>query len=325
MNNSTSSSTRGGFHRRSMYVSKSDNLNQIVSRQSGLRSDRGTFGGNVRFSAKKLMSPTGKDSPWEDKFFKSNRFWKDDLEEALQKKPTFGFGSRPSYVRGAPNLGPGTYTPITSVAKTSSSLDGKKYCNVTIKQKTKVTVGAVSPHEEARKPGPGTYTLHSEINGGYVSRGDKKNWVGPPAPKMGIALREVHDYQGDALYNVAQDLGSSLMYFKDPKKSSTFGFAKLGDPYPSQSPDGELYYSHVKLLDDYTKVGRASGLGKGERGVLIQEQTTAGPASYYPVTSCAKTTSPLDGFTTRNLSPVTQFGKISSLKMKSMTSVSPTK
>eukprot|EP00392_Amoebophrya_sp_AT5.2_P008894 g8922.t1 len=200
-----------------MYVSKSDNLNQIVSRQSGLRSDRGTFGGNVRFSAKKLMSPTGKDSPWED-----------------------------------------------------------KYCNVTIKQKTKVTVGAVSPHEEARKPGPGTYTLHSEINGGYVSRGDKKNWVGPPAPKMGIALREVHDYQGDALYNVAQDLGSSLMYFKDPKKSSTFGFAKLG-------------------------------------------------ASYYPVTSCAKTTSPLDGFTTRNLSPVTQFGKISSLKMKSMTSVSPTK
>ncbi len=64
-------------------------------------------------------------------------------------------------------------------------------------------------------------------------------------------------------------------------------------------------------------------LGKGERPVLNPEQTTAGPASYFPVASCAKTTSPLDGFTVRNLSPVTQFGKISSLKMKSMTSVAP--
>ncbi|CAD7938504.1 unnamed protein product [Amoebophrya sp. A120] len=310
---------------RSMYVSKSDNLHQVVSRNSGMRADSGTFGKNPRFAAKRLMSPTGADSPWGKAFLEHNRFFKDPLESQIGscsgKKAGFGYGSRPTYVRGTPNLGPGTYTPITSVAKTASSLDGKKYCNVTLKQRTKVVVGAVSPHEEARKPGPGTYTLHSDINGLYVTRGDKKNWVGPPAPKMGMALKEVIDLAGDALYNVAEDMGTKNV--NNWAGKSTFGFAKLGNPHSSQSPDGELYYSHVKLTEDYTKVARASGLGKGERPVLNPEQTTAGPASYFPVASCAKTTSPLDGFTVRNLSPVTQFGKISSLKMKSMTSIAP--
>ncbi len=148
-------------------------------------------------------------------------------------------------------------------------------------------------------------------------------------PKMGMALKEVIDLAGDALYNVAEDMGTKNV--NNWAGKSTFGFAKLGsicflfvvvhhvavvsvivlwrlmknqsaplfflafarytstvcmmmkngaravenkryifyppydllsltDPHSSQSPDGELYYSHVKLTEDYTKVARASGL-----------------------------------------------------------------
>ncbi|CAD7974051.1 unnamed protein product [Amoebophrya sp. A25] len=305
--------------RRSMYVQSPENMACVVSRQSGLRANVGTFGGQSRFG-KRLMGGTGNDSPWGNNFFKASPFWR----EEPGKKAVMGQGQRPSYVRGKPNLGPGTYTPLTSTAKPASSLDGKKYCKMTIKNKTKVTVGAVNPHEEARKPGPGTYTIGSHINGHYVTRNGKINWSGPPAPKMGLALKEVSTDDGDCMYNVSQDLGAGkLMYFKDAKKSSTFGFAAGKPEAVTQSPDGDLYYSHVKMVADYTKVGRAAGLGFGNRPMLADEQTTAGPGSYFPVASTAKTTSPLDGFSMRNLSPITQFGKTSSLKMRSMTSVSP--
>ena len=56
-----------------------------------------------------------------------------------------------------------------------------RYCTLTMKGRQKVVVGAVSPHEEAKKPGPGTYTLHSEVCGEYVNRCGRKNWVGPKA------------------------------------------------------------------------------------------------------------------------------------------------
>ncbi len=66
-----------------MYVSKSDNLHQVVSRNSGMRADSGTFGKNPRFAAKRLMSPTGADSPWGKAFLEHNRFFKDPLESQI--------------------------------------------------------------------------------------------------------------------------------------------------------------------------------------------------------------------------------------------------
>lgn len=293
----------------------------VVSRQSGLKSHVGTFGKNTRFAENKLMSDHGAHSPWGLGYFAQARFSREGME--IGKQASLGVGSRPQYVRGLPNVGPGTYSPCTSVAKPASSLDGKKYCKVTMKIRPRITVGAVSPHEEALKPGPGTYTLRNEINGEYVKRGLKANWSGPPSCKIGLPLRVVPDAQGDALYDLSTELGDKRMPFNDLQKASTFGFFRRWEDEKSmaktsQSPDGEMYYSHVKLVDDYQKVGKACSLGAGERPDLQPSQHTASPASYFPITSVGKITSSLDGFTVRNVSPVRQFAGVSSLKRRSM-------
>lgn len=301
------------------YISP-ENTENIVSRQSGLKAGVGTFGKNTRFAANKLMDNHGACSPWGPSYFAKARFWREGTE--IGKQTSLGIGARPRYVRGLPNVGPGTYSPIASVAKPASSFDGKKYCKVTMKIRPKVTVGAVSPHEEAIKPGPGTYTLPNEIAGEYISRGDKSSWMGPPSCKIGLPLRVVNDEQGDALYDVAQPLGDTRIPFNDTMKSSTFGFFRRWEDEKSikktsQSPNGALYYSHVKMADGLGH-GKACSLGAGERPMLHPSQHNASPASYFPTTSVGKITSSLDGFVVRNLSPVTQFATISSLKRRSV-------
>ena len=109
-----------------------------VSRQSGLTIHTGTFGKTGRF---KGTSVTGEHSPWGDNYFAKAAFWRGPHE--MGKASSLGVGARPPYVRGLPNVGPGTYSPVTSVAKPASSLDGKKYCKATMKSRTKVVVGAV--------------------------------------------------------------------------------------------------------------------------------------------------------------------------------------
>jgi len=297
------------------YVSRNSDINIAVSRQSGLVSTCGTFGKKTRFSADRLLSDEGVHSPWGNAYYK-NATGKDSHGS---KAAGMGFGSRPPYVKGMPHIGPGSYSPITSAAKPASQLDGKKYCTLTIKGRQKVVVGAVSPHEEALKPGPGTYTLPSEVCGEYVNRNGRKNWVGPKAPKMGIQLpSKMSSTCNDIMYDVSTKLGTNgRMAFNDPKKSSTFGFTKTkNDNSDSQSPAGNLYYSHVKLTTDYSKVAKASGMGSGERPPLLRAQHNLSPVSYQPMTSAAKQTSSIDGFAARHLSPITQFGGISSLKRR---------
>jgi len=305
---------------RGVHYQNADPAGISVSRHSGLKATCGTFGKKPRFAADRLLQDEGQHSPWGNSYYANARMTKGADE--VGKRAGMGFGDRPPYVKGMPNIGPGSYSPITSVAKPSSSLDGKKYSNVTLKSRTKVVVGAVSPHEEARKPGPGTYQLPSEVCGEYISRNGRKNWVGPKAPKLGMLLRPTHHPTcNDILYDVGTKLASTRMPFNDPAKASTFGFMKRWDTEKSstsQSPDGKLYYSHVKLTQDYTKVAKASGLGSGDRPPLLKPQHTLSPVSYAPITSAAKQTSSIDGFTMRHLSPITQFGAISSLKRRAL-------
>lgn len=131
-----------------------------------------------------------------------------------------------------------------------------------------------------------------------------------------MPLRVVNDEQGEAIYDVRlPTCRNTYMYYKDAEKSSTFGFYRRWEDEKSimstsQSPVGTLYYSHVRLLDDYTKVSKASSLGVGERPQLLPSQHLASPATYYPVTGCSKPSSSLDGWVERNLSPITQFSNI---------------
>lgn len=164
---------------------RSPEATSTVSRQSGLTMHTGTFGKTSRFQGTRSY---GEHSPWGDSYFSKAAFWRGPHEQG--KASSLGVGSRPPYVRGLPNVGPGTYSPVTSVAKPASSLDGKKYCKATMKSRTKVVVGAVSPHEEALKPGPGTYTLPDDINGHYIMRGTKAEWAGPPGRRVGWGFAE---------------------------------------------------------------------------------------------------------------------------------------
>jgi len=179
-------------------------------------------------------------------------------------------------------------------------------------------VGAVSPQEEAIKPGPGTYTLPDDINGHYIMRGSKSEWTGPPAPKMGMPLRVVNDQQGEAIYDVrGPTCKNTYVYFDDADKCSTFGFHRRWEDEKSiaktsQSPIGSLYYSHVKMNDEQHPT-KSSSLGIGERPELLPSQHFASPATYYPVTGCSKPSSSLDGWVQRNLSPITQFSKVTTL------------
>ena len=216
----------------------------------------GTFGKETRFDRDKLMSQNGAHSPWGRAYLQRSRFWRGKDEAG--PIAGMGVGPRPINIQGTglPNVGPGSYTPVTSTAKTTSALDGPKYCKMTIKTRNKVIVGAVSPHEEARKPGPGTYVLPDEISQGGI--------------KIGLPLREVSG-EGklcDALYDVSPGLGSKV----SPDLKSTFGLAarwEEEDTTTSQSPKGDLYYSHCKLTEDYTAHARASSLGVGPRPMLV--------------------------------------------------------
>lgn len=175
-----------------------------------------------------------------------------------------------AYVRGLRNVGPGSYDPVASISKPRSSLDGKKFCNVTMKIRPRVTVGAVSPHEEAMKPGPGTYTLPDEIAHGHH------------CPKIGERLREVFDVTQPNMYDISPGLGD-----KPGQCKSTFGMARRWETEKSikkssQSPCGDLYYSHSKPTNDYSKVAKSNSLSGGDHPILLMTSTTeaVGPGTY---------------------------------------------
>lgn len=268
----------------------------VVSRHSGLRSDCGTFGKKPRFAKNELKGNEGKHSPWGEEYFAHSQ-----STPGFSRKAGIGFGSRPGYIRGMPNVGPATYTPVTSVAKWRSPLDGKNYCTTTMKIRTKVVVGAVSPHEEARKPGP-IYDTREDMG---------KNGHGP---KIGLPVNNHEEPVVGALYDTSIGMGHNRNQCK-----STFGLAQRfdteGKSRTSQSPDGFKYYSHSHQTNDYCKHAKACSMGSGEKTEWAKAaQTSAGPASYYPVPSASKCTSSLDGFTLRMLSPVTQFSGVKKQK-----------
>jgi len=97
----------------------------------------------------------------------------------------------------------------------------------------------------------------------------------------------------------------------------TFGQSKRFPPSTqTNSPKEHLYYAHVKLLnqDDYMAGARSCSLGSGMKTDFTNPTRThrneVSPATYAVDIghSATKATSPIDGFTQRNPSPVRAFG-----------------
>lgn len=279
-----------------------------LSRASGLRSSKGTFGSADRFGRAERSISHGAHSPWGEKYYSKSRFFSKDEERGRQ--PSLGVGDRPQYASGFRNVGPGSYEIVASRAKARSPLDGPDFCNVTMKSRQKIVVGQQNPADKANQPGPGQYEVRPK--------------PGDDAPKYHFGLplkdlpddgmRESHSASQPSLARPERDGDDSAKAKAGNQVARPYSFG-MADRFggigglagqAGSSPSGELYYSHIKILqkDDYIKQCRACSLGSGQRANLGASQHLASPASYGDLiyfTSAAKATSPLDGMVDRNL------------------------
>lgn len=288
-----------------------------VSRESGQIAGSGTFGKAPRFSYK--VTGHGSQSPSDELYYSRNRLFK--TSDEVGREPSLGVGDRPAYISGHRNVGPGSYDPVLSRAKSNSPLDGPEFCTRTIKGRLK---GALD-QAPVISPGP-------RYNITYKPGQDL------PKYSLGQAFPLVEDHSGPGPgHNFADHLsiGASVgcLSMPDLKKSggsisleatggtkrcvrSTFGMAPRfstktmpGD----QSPSKDLYYAHSKIWDAevYMQDSRTCSMGGGQRTDFSHSQHNASPASYETNrnTSSYKKTSPIDGFADRGISPVRYFSK----------------
>lgn len=265
----------------------------MVSRQSGLaKGVSSTFGTADRFGKAERSVTVGKHSPWGERYYERTRLYKDSTE--IGREPSLGIGDRPNYENGLRNVGPGSYEIVASRAKQRSPLDGPDFCTVTLKSRTKVVVGQKNPSWAAAIPGPGQYEVRPKA-GAHA-----------PKYKIGQSVKDLAPLKASAPPPLSRSSShSSISKASGNKVKSTFGLSERQiSANPNSSPAGELYYSHIKIMnkEDYAKQVRACSLGSGQRTDFSFSNHTASPASYGDLTyytSAAKKTSPIDGFAER--------------------------
>lgn len=268
-----------------------------LSRQSGLARNCGTFGKADRFGKAERSVTTGKHSPWGEKYYDRSRLFKSSDE--IGREAGLGVGERPNYATGHKNVGPGSYDLVASRAKQRSPLDGPDFCTATIKSRTKVVVGQANPADKEAIPGPGQYEVRAK-----AGQGMPRYHFGCVVKDFGSAPTKV---PGGQVLSRSSSSGPTSMLSKGSgsKVKTTFGMSERNIAgQPNSSPAGELYYSHIKIMqkEDYAKQVRACSLGSGQRTDFSFSQHTASPASYGDLTyytSAAKKTSPIDGFAER--------------------------
>lgn len=298
-----------------------------VSRQSGLTLKTGTFGKSNRFADKKVIGH-GCSSPYDHLFYHRNQLYKIPLEESVSC--TQGIGARPGMEnKGSGNVGPGQYNIVHSAVGQRSPLDGPEFCSTTIKVKLPSSLTGLP------MPSPGPHAR-------YEVRGDLDRHLPQYAkhkPLLGHNKREMslegnsdpgpghyheHTYKTMALSASCPNLvggGERCMEAAGGTKKclkSTFGMAPRfsKDKVPNSSPQGDRYYAHSKILDsdDALKGARSCSFGacgKTDMSKLTGCSNDVSPHTYHPERgySVHYATSPLDGLTTRNVSPVHQFSK----------------
>jgi len=292
-----------------------------VSRDSGLRRGKGTFGDTERFSSK--VSP-GNHSPSAENFYKRNQLYKLP-HESSSAVCSLGVGDRPgAELPGPRDVGPGSYDIVASVAQQRSPLDGPEFCTMTLKPKLNSTL---IPHAMI-SPGP-----HHR----YEIRGPLDQHCPKYAlPLLGHGRRspevEDRDHPGPGHYfgdfksvasssscpNLAdrgniEPPGGTKRFVK-----TTFGtserFKSVGK---NCSPKEELYYAHSKFQtsEDYLKQARSCSFGKDNKTDFSNphrgHRSDTSPVSYSPNRSygAAMKSSPMDGFVSRCTSPVHSFSK----------------
>lgn len=285
----------------------------MVSRQSGLVSESGTFGKSQRFN-RKVMG-MGRDSPKGEEYFSRNRLWKSSDE--VGREATLGIGDRPAYVSGHRNVGPGSYDLVMSHAKARSPLDGAEFCTRTLKPRLKSSMaidGVVSPGPKYNiKEQPGSnlpkYSLGARIKQveDHTGPGPGHNFSDHNSIGAFVGTLSMPDLKGGSASSLEASGGTKRCV------KSTFGVAPRFPQKGFAKPDKDLYYAHSKIWDSetYLSNSRSCSLGGGQRTDFSASQHTASPASYDygRYTSSAKKTSPIDGFADRGVSPVRYFSK----------------
>lgn len=260
-----------------------------ISRNSGMRSGMSsTFGGAKRFGSANdpLSTPGAKSSPTGDRFYNSSPYKTKENERG----PAYGlgFGERPPMLMSSTGkyVAPGTYKPVVSNCKARSPLDGPEFCVATMKMRTKIL--GPGGGQETDVPGPGTYNETNRIG------------VGKPAFSLGMSFNSLLDNKSDKFEQPAA-LGDTETIEK-PLRASFTKQKRFNEAFPSQSPNGNQYYNHIRIwnANDYQKMSRYSTLGRGQRVDFAKlssgARSKAGPGSYDPITSACKATSALDGW-----------------------------
>lgn len=296
-----------------------------ISRDSGAVSSKGTFGKADRFSAK-LRVGTSMHSPNGDLFYHRNALFKAKYEYGAM--PTQGIGSRPKLqvVSAGPHVGPGSYDIVHSAAGKKSPLDGPRYCSMSIGKKLPSTLVPLDlpspgPHAkyEVRKPldkhiishakeplshgtrapppedrdgpGPGFYSQHFNTVGHITS-----------APNFRTRKDSVPGLE-------ATNAGGTKKFMK-----STFGCApRFKEDKKTPAQGGSMYSFHQKSMtsEDYLRAYRSCSMGGSQKTDFSNpmklssgHRLQTSPVTYHPVSSSAKKTSALDGFSYRCASPI---------------------
>lgn len=271
-----------------------------VSRESGILISRGNFSRSERFSDRIIGK--GQYSPHGRKFYDKNSMYKLSSEEG--KSCTQGVGERhKSELSSPPEVAPGSYDIVASVAQTRSPLDGSEYCTTTMKQKLP---SMLAPKSTA-SPGPhAPYKVRKPLDH------DCPRYPQSPILDRGSRhqFSEDTDQPGPGQYDVSQRqlAGGSKNFVK-----CTFGVSsRFPKAQGSCSPDKAQYYAHFKFpnSEDYLGMSRSCSLGFAQRTDFTNpfrgHRSAVSPVHYSPTKGygAALKQSATDGFASRCTSPI---------------------
>lgn len=291
----------------------------IVSRQSGLLCEKGTFSKADRFG-KLGLPPTA--SPVGSKFYEHSGKGPPTFDPA--KSCSLGAGERGKVMNDSPmpkRVGPGAYDSCYSAKQLKSPLDGPEFCTTTMKVKLPSKLVPNVPKEmchpgpryNVRKDWEQLHEFDPQCSVDLLSRmgrhihPEDRNETGPGS------YEQVHNTIG---YSAS---APSLREASEPggvkrHRKSTFGVAeRFPMKNTSCSPNADMYYAHSKHLsgEDMMQHARTTTFGRGSKIDLanpykvIQDDVSAATFDPRGGYGAAMKSSPgLDGFATRCESPV---------------------
>lgn len=284
-----------------------------VSRQSGLASTVGTFGGAQRFDTGEKVRGRGRDSPNGREFYGRNQLWKSSLEVGPMCSQGVGDRERLDKSSTPVAVGPGSYEIVASAAKARSPLDGPDFCNMTMHKKlpsklVPFNLCSPGPHHnyQIRKPLDHHIKEYAKQS---LSHGARHPY---PEDTDGPGISYAHA----SLKGLSQSVSSPSLKTKGKDDTTarpakcTFGNAgRFSSKKLTSSPSGDMYYVHSKILtsEDYLQSVRTCSFGAGNKTDFSNpfhgHRSDVSAVTYSPVTSTSRKTSALDGLVTRLESP----------------------